>query len=95
MGIKITNYIFNEVINSLDENGKIFVKKLHKQAISLEYISKISAMVEKADDWKYEYIRNKNLLDLFANRQEDIIKAWEREKRRRMPKRCYLNDYTG
>ncbi|MDR2602745.1 MAG: hypothetical protein LBC53_09920 [Spirochaetaceae bacterium] len=62
MGIKITNYIFNEILNSLDENGKNLVKRLHEQAISLGYVSKISAMGKKADDWKCEYIRNKNVL---------------------------------
>jgi hypothetical protein len=62
MGTKITNYIFNEIINSLDEDGKTLVKRLHEQTISLGYVPKISAMGKKIDDWKCEYIKNKNIL---------------------------------
>ena len=62
METKITNYDFYEIINSLDNNAKNMVKKLHKYVISLDYKSKISTMGKKPNDWKCEYIKNKNVL---------------------------------
>jgi hypothetical protein len=34
-------------------------------------------------------------IDLFSNRRDDIMTAWEGEKKRRMPKRFFLNGCTG
>jgi hypothetical protein len=34
-------------------------------------------------------------IDLFNNRKNDRMTAWEEEKRRRMPKRFFLNGCTG
>ena len=62
MEIKTANYSFNEIINSLDESQKTLVGKLHEQAVFLGYIPKISTSGKKPNDWKCEYVKNKNVL---------------------------------
>jgi hypothetical protein len=62
MGIKTGNYRFNEIINSLDESQKILVRKLHEQAVFWGYMPKISTIGKKPNDWKGEYVKNKNVL---------------------------------
>jgi hypothetical protein len=62
METKKENYNFTDVINSLDENGKILVKRLHEQTLYLGYMPKISALGKKINDWKCEYIKKKNVL---------------------------------
>jgi hypothetical protein len=45
-----------------------------------------------ASDGKIEF---KTTIDLFNNRTDDIMTAWEWEKRRRMPERFFLSGCTG
>jgi hypothetical protein len=58
----IQSYEFSEIINSLDENEKKRVNKLHEQAINLGYVPKISLPGEKINDWKCDYKKKKNVL---------------------------------
>ncbi|MDR2739735.1 MAG: hypothetical protein LBB68_07895 [Treponema sp.] len=45
---------------------------------------------------KFNYDDEKeNAIDLFSNRRDDIMTAWEGEKKRRMLKRFFLNGCTG
>jgi uncharacterized membrane protein YkvA (DUF1232 family) len=37
----------------------------------------------------------KEIIDLFNNHKNDIVTAWEREKRHLIPKRFFLNGCTG
>jgi hypothetical protein len=54
-------YSLNEVTNSLDQDGKNYIKRLHEQAIFWGYTPKIS-MGKRTNDWKCEYIKNKIIL---------------------------------
>jgi hypothetical protein len=62
METKKEMYKFTEIINSLDENGKVLVKILHEETLCLGYIPKISAVGKRINDWKCEYIKKKNVL---------------------------------
>jgi hypothetical protein len=54
-------YNFNEVINSLNQDEKNYIKRLHEQTILWGYVPKIY-IGKMTTDWKCEYIKNKNIL---------------------------------
>jgi hypothetical protein len=44
---------------------------------------------------KNEFLKYLFSLDLFNNREDDIMTVWEGKKGRRMPRRFFLNGCTG
>jgi hypothetical protein len=49
------SYLFEDIITSLDKENQVLVESLHKQALGLGYMPKITAMGKKPYDWKCEY----------------------------------------
>jgi hypothetical protein len=62
MALKKEIYNFYNIISSLDEEDKVFLKNLHEYILPFGFMHKISAIGKKQNDWKCEYTKNKIVL---------------------------------
>jgi hypothetical protein len=62
MALTKEKHLFQDILHSLDIKEKLLAGNLHEFMVSLGYKTKITAMGKKENDWKCEYLKNKNVL---------------------------------